>query len=96
MYKIHTYDIKMRKEMPTVELKSAYDLYELKQINREFPADVPTPVLVTIELVDEFVHGDSCICRAYICYNPFKNLWRSIFTRFQQMAASMYMTELFK
>lgn len=96
MYKIRIYDIKNRKEMSVVELKSAYDLFELKHINHDFPADVPTPVLVTIELVDEFVHGDPCICRMYICYNPFKNLWRSILTRFEQMAASEFMNELFK
>lgn len=96
MYNIHIYDIKKREEVFMVELKSSHDLFELKHINHQFPADVPTPVLVTIERTDEFVHGDMCICRTYICYNPFKNLWRSIFTKFEQMAASLYMSELFK
>lgn len=95
MYKIHIYDIKKREELPTIELKSAHDLYNSKHINRQFFADAPTPVLVTIEKVDEFSHGDMCICRAYICYDPFKNLWRSIFTRFEQMAAMQFITNLF-
>ena len=95
IYKIHIYDIKKREEMPTIELKSAHDLFNLKHINWQFPANAPTPILVTIEKVDEFSHGDMCICRAYICYNPFKNLWRSIFNRFEQMAASQFINQLF-
>lgn len=92
MYTIHLYDVQTRTQLDDVTIKKYHELYDIKHINYKFePQQV---ILVTIARMEhEYDRED--ICRTFLVYNPYKNLWRAIYRRFESMASCKFMDLLF-
>lgn len=99
MYKIHLYDVQTRTQLDDVTIKKYHELYDIKHINYNFePHQVILVTIVRMEHEYEYNHDHDHddICRTFLVYNPYKNLWRAIYRRFESMASCKFMDLLFE
>lgn len=93
MYKIHLYDVQTRTQLDDITIEKCHELYDIKHINYSF--EPHRVLLVTIVKIERGYDSES-VCRTFLVYNPYKNLWKAILRRFESMASCQFMDLLFQ